>query len=63
MDDCLTNEFLKKYIHYAKSTLQPILTRSASTHIIQAYTSFRSDQPDNPSEAKTFPSRLVPWRP
>lgn len=55
LNDCLTNEFLKKYIHYAKNTLQPILTRSASTHIIQAYTSFRSDQPDNPSEAKTFP--------
>lgn len=53
--DALTSEFLKKYIHYAKSSLQPILTRSASTHIIQAYTSFRSDQPQNPAEAKTFP--------
>ena len=53
--DALTSEFLKKYIHYAKNSLQPILTRSASTHIIQAYTSFRSDQPENPAEAKTFP--------
>ena len=53
--DALTSEFLKKYIHYAKDSLQPILTRSASTHIIQAYTSFRSDQPENPAEAKTFP--------
>ena len=54
-NDALTSEFLKKYLHYAKNTLQPILTRSASTHIIQAYTSFRSDQPENPAEAKTFP--------
>lgn len=53
--DALTSEFLKKYLHYAKQSLQPILTRSASAHIIQAYTSFRSDQPENPAEAKTFP--------
>jgi DNA replication licensing factor MCM3 len=33
--------FLKKYIHYAKNRIKPVLTEEASDCIVEVYTDFR----------------------
>ncbi|KAF3451178.1 hypothetical protein FNV43_RR07270 [Rhamnella rubrinervis] len=47
--DTLTIEFLKKYIHYAKHRIQPVLTDEASEQIAMAYAELRNSS----SSAKT----------
>lgn len=41
--EVLTIAFVKKYIQYAKSTIQPVLTSEASEHITRAWTNLRND--------------------
>lgn len=41
--EVLTIAFVKKYIQYAKSTIQPVLTTEASEHISKAWTNLRND--------------------
>ncbi|KAG6552874.1 hypothetical protein Mapa_005529 [Marchantia paleacea] len=47
--DVLTIKFLKKYINYAKSRMQPVLTEEASEQIAQAYAEMRNNGADNKS--------------
>ncbi|KAI8054283.1 MCM2/3/5 family-domain-containing protein [Syncephalis plumigaleata] len=50
----LTTSFLRKYIHYAKSRVQPTLTKPASDYIISAYAELRNAElPDR--RHKTMP--------
>ena len=42
--DVLTKEFLKKYIHYAKHRVAPVLSDAAMENISQAYARMRSQQ-------------------
>ena len=42
--DFLTKEFLRKFIHYAKNRISPVLTDSAMNNISEAYTQMRSKQ-------------------
>ncbi|ERN03397.1 hypothetical protein AMTRI_Chr02g261900 [Amborella trichopoda] len=53
--NALTIKFLKKYIHYAKSRHQPILTDEASEHIATAYAELRSGSADVKSTGGTLP--------
>lgn len=53
-DDTLTNGFVRKYVHYARTNVVPVLTKAASDHIVAAYTTFRTEQPAR-GEALTFP--------
>ncbi|RLV93374.1 DNA replication licensing factor MCM3 [Spathaspora sp. JA1] len=39
----LSIPFLKKYIQYAKQRIKPVLTKSASDHIVKTYSSLRND--------------------
>jgi DNA replication licensing factor MCM3 len=41
--EVLTIAFVKKYIQYAKSTVQPVLTPAASDYITKAWTDLRND--------------------
>jgi DNA replication licensing factor MCM3 len=41
-DEVLTTAFLKKYIHYAKSRMRPVLTKAASDYIVSAYAELRN---------------------
>lgn len=43
-DDILTKDFLRKYIHYAKSNFQPMLTDEAEEKISVAYANMRAHQ-------------------
>lgn len=43
-DDILTKEFLRKYIHFAKNRIQPVLSNEAMDQIAQAYTAMRAHQ-------------------
>ncbi len=56
-DELLTISFLKRYIHYARSTMTPVLTKSATDYIVAAYADFRQKRAvdGNIKEAKTFP--------
>lgn len=40
--DILKTKFLKKYIHYAKSRVEPSVSKDATDHIIDFYTELRS---------------------
>jgi len=58
----LTIPFLKKYLHYARSTCVPTLTKAAADVIVAAYTDFRQQKDaselsnaNSPVTAKTFP--------
>jgi DNA replication licensing factor MCM3 len=55
-NEILTLGFVKKYLHYARHTVTPVLTRAASEYITAAYAEFRQkkEQADI-VEAKTFP--------
>lgn len=55
-NEILTLGFVKKYIHHARHTVTPVLTRAAAEHITAAYAEFRQkkEQADI-VEAKTFP--------
>ena len=53
-DDTLTNNFVRKYVHYARTNVVPVLTKAASDHIVTAYATFRTEQPAR-GEALTFP--------
>ncbi|GBG29215.1 DNA replication licensing factor MCM3 [Hondaea fermentalgiana] len=43
-DQLLHPEFIRKYIHYAKSRIKPVLTMEASDFINQEYASLRQEQ-------------------
>mmetsp|Transcript_11132 Transcript_11132/g.18061 ORF Transcript_11132/g.18061 Transcript_11132/m.18061 type:complete len:317 (+) Transcript_11132:188-1138(+) len=49
-DQLLHPEFIRKYIHYAKSRIKPVLTAEASEFINQEYATLRQEQ-----ETKTLP--------
>ena len=52
--EVLTVDFCKKYLHYAKNRIKPILTAAASEYIVKAYGDLRNDeQPEN--RFKTMP--------
>jgi len=51
----LTVKFLKKYIHYAKSRHQPVLTDEASEHIASTYTEMRNAGSEAKSGGGTLP--------
>ncbi|KAL2651198.1 hypothetical protein R1flu_019326 [Riccia fluitans] len=53
--DVLTIKFLKKYINYAKSRMQPILTEEASEQIAQAYAEMRNNGTDKSGGGGTLP--------
>eukprot|EP01018_Ginkgo_biloba_P018817 Gb_01563 [translate_table: standard] len=53
--ETLTIKFLKKYIHYAKSRHQPILTDEASEHIASAYAELRNAGAEAKSGGGTLP--------
>eukprot|EP01035_Chromulina_nebulosa_P017748 gene17748-23347_t len=44
LDDIFTKEFLRKYIHFAKHRINPVLSESAMEAISDAYGSMRSKQ-------------------
>jgi DNA replication licensing factor MCM3 len=51
----LTTSFLRKYIHYAKSRVQPTLTKPASDYIISAYAELRNAElPDRRHKVYTL---------
>ncbi|EPZ34230.1 MCM-domain-containing protein [Rozella allomycis CSF55] len=50
----LSVPFIKRYIHYAKARVVPILTKEASEFISNAYAEFRQKRED-PDQARTFP--------
>ncbi|KWU46255.1 MCM-domain-containing protein [Rhodotorula sp. JG-1b] len=52
--EVLTIAFVKKYIQYAKSTIQPVLTSEASEHITKAWTNLRNDDA-GPNQKRTSP--------
>eukprot|EP01039_Chlorochromonas_danica_P000197 gene197-207_t len=43
-DDILTKDFLRKYIHFAKNRIQPVLSNEAMDQIASAYTNMRAQQ-------------------
>lgn len=47
----LKSSFVKKYIYYAKSQIEPVLSKDATDTIISEYTSLRNDQ-DDPDKKK-----------
>ncbi|CAM6127854.1 unnamed protein product [Calypogeia fissa] len=49
--EVLTIKFLKKYINYAKSRMQPVLTEEASEQIAQAYAEMRIAKVDSNAQA------------
>lgn len=51
----LTVKFLKKYIHYAKSRHQPVLTDEASEHIASTYAEMRNAGSEAKSGGGTLP--------
>lgn len=66
----LTIQFIKKYLHYARASCKPVLTKAAAELIVAAYTEFRQKKVQNElaaadnnantnglvsSTAKTFP--------
>lgn len=58
--EIVTLAFLKKYIQYARTRIQPVLTKAASEHIVTAYAEFRQKRDaaisaTGATEAKTFP--------
>ncbi|RKP07194.1 MCM2/3/5 family-domain-containing protein [Thamnocephalis sphaerospora] len=53
-EEVLTTAFLKKFIHYAKSRVRPVLTKAASDYIVAAYAELRNaEMPE--SRHKTMP--------
>ncbi|KAH9292631.1 hypothetical protein KI387_042176, partial [Taxus chinensis] len=54
-NETLTVKFLKKYIHYAKTRHQPILTDEASEHIATAYAELRNAGSEAKSGGGTLP--------
>ncbi|KAI7865380.1 MCM2/3/5 family-domain-containing protein [Spinellus fusiger] len=50
----LKASFVKKYIYYVKSHIQPVLTKKATETIINEYTSLRNDKEED-SRKKTSP--------
>ncbi|KAI5078752.1 hypothetical protein GOP47_0006423 [Adiantum capillus-veneris] len=53
--ETLTIKFLKKYIHYAKSRHQPVLSDEASEQIASAYAEMRNASAENKSGGGTLP--------
>ncbi|KAL7747634.1 MCM DNA helicase complex subunit [Sorochytrium milnesiophthora] len=47
--------FLKKYIHYAKLRIKPVLTKEASDYITEAYARFRNEKAQDHGRRKTLP--------
>ncbi|KAK9449132.1 MCM2/3/5 family-domain-containing protein [Limtongia smithiae] len=41
--EVLSIPFVKKYVHYAKSRIRPVLSKHAAEYIVNAYTSLRND--------------------
>jgi DNA replication licensing factor MCM3 len=54
--DILQHEFLRKYLHFAKTRIQPILTKNAREYIVSRYAEMRSRQDERtlPVTARTL---------
>ncbi|KAI9296529.1 MCM-domain-containing protein [Neoconidiobolus thromboides FSU 785] len=50
----LTSAFIKKYIYYAKSEIQPVLTEKAAAKVIDNYTNLRNEKAQD-NRRKTLP--------
>ncbi|KAF3937431.1 hypothetical protein ABW19_dt0208436 [Dactylella cylindrospora] len=50
----LTIPFVKKYIQYAKTRIQPVLTNGASNYIVATYSALRNDEVES-NQRKTSP--------
>ncbi|KAK9455246.1 MCM2/3/5 family-domain-containing protein [Dipodascopsis uninucleata] len=42
--EVLSIPFIKKYIHYAKTRIKPVLTKGATEHIVATYAGLRNDE-------------------
>eukprot|EP00511_Aplanochytrium_stocchinoi_P004937 CAMPEP_0204836876 /NCGR_PEP_ID=MMETSP1346-20131115/26484_1 /ASSEMBLY_ACC=CAM_ASM_000771 /TAXON_ID=215587 /ORGANISM="Aplanochytrium stocchinoi, Strain GSBS06" /LENGTH=84 /DNA_ID=CAMNT_0051971967 /DNA_START=1 /DNA_END=252 /DNA_ORIENTATION=- len=49
-DELLSTEFIRKFTHYAKSRIKPVMTQEAQEKICNEYAKLRSEQ-----EQKTLP--------
>ncbi|KAI9173071.1 MCM DNA helicase complex subunit [Blastocladiella emersonii ATCC 22665] len=54
-NEIVTMAFLKKYIHYAKSRIKPVLTQAASDVITEAYARFRNEKASEEGKRRTLP--------
>lgn len=54
----LTIPFLRKYIQYAKSRIEPVLTQNASDHIVDIYTKLRNS-PSNSKNTAPITARTL----
>lgn len=61
--EVLTIAFVKKYIQYAKNTIQPILTPEASEVITKAWTNLRNDDAGPTRKRVCFLFLLFPFFP
>ncbi|BGP47890.1 MCM DNA helicase complex subunit [Rhodotorula kratochvilovae] len=52
--EVLTIQFVKKFIQYAKTNIQPVLTSEASEYITKAWTALRNDDA-GPNQKRTAP--------
>ncbi|GJN89130.1 hypothetical protein Rhopal_002104-T1 [Rhodotorula paludigena] len=52
--EVLTIQFVKKYIQFAKSTIEPVLLQEASEYITKAWTNLRNDDA-GPNQKRTAP--------
>ncbi|EWC43512.1 DNA replication licensing factor mcm3 [Drechslerella stenobrocha 248] len=50
----LTMGFVKKYVQYAKTRIQPVLTNGASNYIVATYSALRNDEVEH-NQRKTSP--------
>lgn len=49
----LSMSFLKKYIHYAKSRIKPVLTQGAADKIASAYTDIRNKSQEDSQKVRS----------
>ena len=54
-NNILTKEFLRKYIYYAKSKINPSLTREATDYISKSWTNIREKSVSEEWKGKTIP--------
>lgn len=52
--ELLSIPFIKKYIHYAKSRIKPVLTKEASDYISDAYSELRVQNMESSHQYKVF---------
>ena len=54
-NNILTKEFLRKYIYYAKSKINPVLTREATEYISKSWSNLRERSISDEYKGKTIP--------